>query len=88
MFLALLGLLGIYEIVTLTDGIENNTISHAVASYSEEYAWLPSAFVIFFGVLFVFALTCALHWWPNEKRPFWWPKAKFVEKQDNSKNGE
>lgn len=66
---------GVFEIVTLKDPVPNNTVSHVVTELTKQYPFLPTAFVVFMGVWFVFWLTCALHWWG---KGFWWKPARFV----------
>lgn len=78
-FLALCGIGGGYELITLADNVDNNTVSHIIAELTAQYAWLPTAFVAFIGAFFAFWVTVVLHWWGNHK--FWWQRAKFIEEE-------
>lgn len=60
-----------YEAVTLFDNVPNNTVSHAVTSWSQEHAWLP------LGIMFCVVLTAG-HWFLKK----WvWRPAVFVEEK-------
>jgi hypothetical protein len=85
-FLGLLAVAGSYQSIALNDDIPNNAISHGVTFLSWQHPWLVPAFVIFSGVLFAVSITCALHWQPNEQRPFWWPLAWWEKPAANSEN--
>lgn len=79
-FFALLLVGGGYELLTLMDGVDNNTISHATIAFTERHEWVKPAFVVFTGAWFVFWVSCACHWWG---RGFWWGKPVFEDEDED-----
>jgi uncharacterized BrkB/YihY/UPF0761 family membrane protein len=75
---------GVYELWTVFNNVPNDTISHVVVSWTDDYPWLNETLIGLFVLFVIFWVAVFCHWW-KPQGTFWWDKPMF-ESEDKPEN--
>lgn len=85
LFILLCAATGGYELWTVFNNVPNDTISHVVVSWSNQYHWLRAAIIFGMSFFMVFWFVAILHWF---RKGFCWKAPIFLDETDEEKKND